>query len=75
MFGLEIFQIHYWKKYVASEDGLDKAGGYGIQNNAMAFVEKIEGSYSNVVGLPIVETDDLLRRFLTKEYEQFVQIN
>lgn len=46
--------------YVASDDGLDKAGGYGIQNVRERFVSRVEGSYDNIVGLPVA----LLRRML-----------
>ncbi|WP_341707445.1 Maf family protein [Halopseudomonas sp.] len=41
----------------------DKAGSYGIQGLAAVFVERIEGSYSAVVGLPLLETATLLKSF------------
>lgn len=47
-------------RYVAIGEGRDKAGGYGIQGLAGGFVARIEGSYSNVVGLPVAETLELL---------------
>lgn len=48
--------------YVASREGCDKAGGYGVQGLASRFVSSISGSYSNVVGLPIARFDELIRR-------------
>lgn len=46
--------------YIASGEPFDKAGGYGIQGLAGKFVEKVEGSYSGVIGLPVDETKALL---------------
>ena len=47
--------------YVASWEGRDKAGGYAIHGLASRFISRIEGSYSNVVGLPLGCVCDLLR--------------
>lgn len=47
--------------YLATDEPWDKAGGYAIQGMAGAFVSAIEGSYSNVVGLPLSETWQLLQ--------------
>jgi septum formation protein len=49
--------------YVATGEPFDKAGAYGIQGRAGAFVERIEGSYTGVMGLPLYETCRLLREF------------
>ena len=48
--------------YCATGEPFDKAGGYGIQGQAAVFVEKLKGSYSGVVGLPLFETAALLTR-------------
>ena len=47
--------------YLASGEPAGKAGGYAIQGRAGRFVTGIEGSYSNVVGLPIAVVDRLIR--------------
>ncbi|MCY4063935.1 MAG: Maf family protein [Chloroflexi bacterium] len=49
--------------YIASGDPFDKAGGYAIQNEVFQPVASIEGSYSNVVGLPLDELRDVLKEF------------
>jgi len=47
--------------YVESGEPMDKAGSYAIQGRAAAWIERIDGSYSGVVGLPLYETARLLR--------------
>jgi septum formation protein len=47
--------------YVKSAEGLGKAGGYAIQGHAAVFVRAINGSYTNVVGLPLTETLHMLK--------------
>lgn len=51
------------RHYVDSGEPMDKAGAYGIQGRAGAFVSHLSGSYSGVMGLPLHETNQLLRRF------------
>jgi septum formation protein len=50
------------RRYVAVGESLDKAGAYAIQGRAAAFVTRIEGSYSGIMGLPLSETADLLAK-------------
>ncbi len=49
-------------RYVASREGMDKAGSYGIQELGAGLVAEVSGSYSNVVGLPAAETLELLEQ-------------
>lgn len=51
------------RRYVASGEPLDKAGAYAIQGRAGAFVTRMEGSYSGIMGLPLAETAELLKKF------------
>lgn len=67
-FGVKTTKVNFMKltdkeimRYIKSYKPLDKAGAYGIQDGAEVFVEKIEGSYSNVVGLPLNLTYKLLK--------------
>ncbi len=47
-------------RYVATGEPVDKAGGYAIQGRAAAFITRLDGSYSGVMGLPLAETAALL---------------
>lgn len=49
--------------YVATGEPMDKAGAYGIQERGALLVERIEGCYSNVVGLPLSLLGEMLREF------------
>jgi septum formation protein len=51
------------RHYVMSGEPMDKAGAYGIQGRAGMFVEHLAGSYTGVMGLPVCETVQLLKRF------------
>jgi len=48
--------------YIASGEPHDKAGSYGIQGLAGAFIRRIEGSFTGVMGLPVYETAQLLKK-------------
>lgn len=58
------FNEHLIERYLDSGDSLDKAGAYGIQGPSLTFIKKIEGSYSNVVGLALAELVEQMSHFL-----------
>lgn len=53
-------EIH---SYIASGEPFDKAGAYAIQGLAASFIRHLSGSYSGVMGLPLFETSELLKKF------------
>lgn len=56
------------RRYVATGEPMDKAGGYGIQGKAAAFVTQIEGDYFSVVGLPVSALANLLQQLGVTPY-------
>lgn len=53
--------------YVKTRDGADKAGGYGVQTAGAILIERIEGSFDNVIGLPLRPTLKIIEKVLIPE--------
>ncbi|NMD43489.1 MAG: septum formation protein Maf [Firmicutes bacterium] len=65
---MRVLEPEMIEAYVATGEPMDKAGAYGIQGKAALFVERIEGSYFNVVGLPLYQLSLLLSRMGIKPW-------
>ncbi|NMM12640.1 MAG: septum formation inhibitor Maf [Rhodoferax sp.] len=55
--------LRQMQTYIASNEPMGKAGAYGVQGRAAAFISHMSGSYSGIMGLPVFETAQLLRSF------------
>jgi septum formation protein len=61
----------FLKWYLDTEEPYDKAGAYGAQGIGASFVETIQGSYTNVVGLPLAETVSLIEALTKKPWHEW----
>ena len=52
--------------YIATGEPMDKAGAYAIQGGAHGFVEALDGSYENVIGFPVRDIEEMLRKFTNR---------
>ncbi len=62
-------------EYLKTNDSLDKAGSYGIQNGALTFIKKLDGSFSSVVGFPLNKFIKELKKILKQELDNEVITN
>ncbi len=60
------------QNYLKTGDSLDKAGAYGIQGPALTFIDQVRGSYSNVVGLPMTDCLQELKKVLKRGLASFI---
>jgi septum formation protein len=62
------------RAYIDTGDSLDKAGAYGAQGMAQVFIEKVEGSYSNVIGFPIERfIREVKKRYQVNDFESLFE--
>ena len=61
------FPIEVYKEYIKSGECMNRAGAYGIQHKASAFVESVNGCYFNIVGIPIHEVVKRVRKLILKK--------
>ena len=67
---LEVVTNDLITAYVKTREGVDKAGGYGIQGIGSILVEKIDGDYNNVVGLPLRATLQIIEKVMTLDEDE-----
>lgn len=53
------------EKWIDTGNAMDKAGGYGIQNEFCVFVDKIEGNYTTAIGLPTHKLYDIIKKYIS----------
>lgn len=63
----EVIDSELLEKYLQTGESLDKAGAYGVQSGAQAFIKSLEGSYSSVVGLPVNRVLEKLEKFIIEK--------
>lgn len=66
---VKIISKEEMNNYIQFEKPLDKAGGFGIQDRGTTFIEKIEGDYNNVIGLPLFKLNEMLEQLNINIYD------
>ncbi len=62
--------VSFWKWYLSTGEPMDKAGAYAAQGIGMSFIERVRGSYSNVVGLPLSKVLENFRAEFGKDLSE-----
>lgn len=65
VFFRKLAEAEAWS-YANSDEPMDKAGAYALQGSASAFIDRVDGCYTNVIGLPVSDTVQLLREYGVK---------
>lgn len=62
----------FWSWYVSTGEPMDKAGAYAAQGIGVSFIEKVSGSYANVVGLPLAQVIDSFERAFGARFDEYL---